>query len=119
MIQLNHSNKSDMGGNATDLFLGRKSRGHLPGSRRMPDREEMLIKRQKAVEKIFRKRKNENKEKFSIRDTVLMQDPSSKSWRMKGKVSEARKSPDGSEVTYVIEGLEGGTYLRNNKMIQL
>ena len=85
----------------------------------MPDKEQILINRQRVAEKVFRKRRNNNREEFPLGDTVLLQDPASKSWRMKGKIVESRVSPDDSEVTYLIEGTNGGTYLRNSKMMQL
>ena len=70
----------------------------------MPSREEILINRQNVAEKLFRKRKNNNREQFQVGDQVLLQDPTSKSWKVKGKIVDSRQSPDESEVTYVIEG---------------
>ena len=119
LIEINHAERAENQGSAADLFLGHKSRGHLPGSRKMPSREQILINRQRVAEKVFKRRRNNNREEFQIGDYILLQDPASKSWKMKGKITESRKSPDDSEVTYVVEGIHGGTYLRNSQMLQL
>ena len=118
LIQLNAMQRGTDGGSPAEMFLGRPSRNMLPGSRRMPRQEELIQKCRETLEKLYRKRKNCNKEKFQVGDSVWMQNPKSKKWVTRGTIVEARVNQDNRQTTFVIKGESGREYLRNKCMLQ-
>ena len=84
----------------------------------MPRQEELIQKCRETLEKLYRKRKNCNKEKFQVGDSVWMQNPKSKKWVTRGTIVEARVNQDNRQTTFVIKGESGREYLRNKCMLQ-
>ena len=118
LIQINAMQRGKDGGSASEIFLGRASRNLLPGSKRMPRQEEVIMKRREMLEKIYSKKRKNNREKFEVGDPVWMQDPMSKRWVSKGVIIEARTNQDGRQTTFLIKGDSGREYLRNETMLQ-
>ena len=85
----------------------------------MPRQEVLIQKRRETLEKLYKKRKNCNREKFQIGDSVWMQNPHSKQWVKKRTITEARTNQDDRQTTFVVTGESGRQYLRNESMLQL
>ena len=115
---MNAMQRGNDGGSPAEMFLGRPSRNMLPGSRKMPRQEEIIQKRREMLEKLYKKKKNSNREKFEIGDKVWLQDPHSKKWVSKGVITEARTNQDDRQTTFVVKGDSGREYLRNEQMLQ-
>ena len=79
LIQINAMQRGADGGSPSEMFLGRPSRNMLPGSRRMPREEVLIQKRRETLEKLYKKRKNCNREKFQVGDSVWMQNHTARS----------------------------------------
>ena len=86
---------------------------------REPRQEELLQKGRETLEKLYRKRKNCNMEKFSVGDSVWMQNPQSKKWVTRGTIVETRVNQDDRQTTFVVKGESGREYLSNECMLQL
>ena len=71
------------------------------------------------LEKLYKKRKNCNKEKFQVGDSVWIQNPQSKKWVRRGTITEARVNQDDRQTTFVVKGDSSREYLCNECMLQL
>ena len=84
----------------------------------MPRQEEIIQKHRETLEKLYKKRRNCNREKFQIGDNVWLQDPHSKKWVTRGVITEARINQDDRQTTFVVKGESGWEYLHNECMLQ-
>ena len=80
------------------------------------DIQESLQKRIQKADRVAKRKGSFNIETFAEGDEVWIQNPNSRKWDKKGTIQKVRKW-NNRPLSYVVEGIEGGEYLRIGKYL--
>ena len=120
VFDLNSMSRGDGSGAPIEIFLGRQVNSSLPnaGSKFIQMKKE-VEKRKKMQSRWMDRLGRCSNTDFKEGDQIRAQDPKTGVWNLKGEIKEIREHQVGGAKSYVIEGENGGQYLRNGRYIKL
>ena len=106
-------------GSAAERFLRRHPRSNLPNSiKREIEHRELIQARHKKQQRIADQKGRVSTDTFELNDRVLLQDPESRRWVLKGKITKKREADDKTNHSFEIQLDGGGVTMRNKRFLR-
>ena len=119
MFNINTHIQSKNEGSAAERFLRRHPRSSLPNSvKREIEHRELIQARHKKQKRIAEQKGRVSADTFELNDRVILQDPETRRWILKGTITKKREADDKSTHSFEILLDSGGTTMRNKRFIR-